>query len=71
MEEGKDVLIMDLCKDTVPENQEFVLQEVSESAAFCTTAEARFTLSLLPVSDTGNFTSTLGGDYRVRVCGSW
>lgn len=27
VEEGKDVLVMDLCNDTVPENQEFILQE--------------------------------------------
>ncbi|XP_034357474.1 polypeptide N-acetylgalactosaminyltransferase 12 [Arvicanthis niloticus] len=27
VEEGKDILVMDLCRDTVPENQEFILQE--------------------------------------------
>lgn len=30
MEAGKDVLIMHLCSDTVPENQEFILHEVSD-----------------------------------------
>lgn len=79
MEEGKDALVMDLCRDTTPENQEFILQEVSECAAFpavclglcdCGSQVSSLAWSLW-VSDTGNFTWTLGGDCKVRVCGYW
>ncbi|XP_038966952.1 polypeptide N-acetylgalactosaminyltransferase 12 isoform X1 [Rattus norvegicus] len=53
VEEGKDVLIMDLCKDTVPENQEFVLQEdgtlVHKQSGKCVEAtEKEFDTSFAP-----------------------
>lgn len=75
VEEGKDTLVMHLCKDTVPENQEFILHEVSECATLCHPSRSvrergsqacSLTWSQW-VSYTGNLTLMPGGDYRVSL----
>lgn len=75
MEEGKDALVMHLCKDTVPENQEFILHEVSECTTLChpsrSVRQRGSQVSSLAwsqwASDTGNLTLMPGGDSRVRL----